>query len=435
MRRAFLVIVLVWCVVAAPASAQSQVPVTIVADLDPNSAAGIRTEGLVADGQGRLYTIDLESRRLFRITAATGAVEVLGTLPRPASGMAFDRAGNLYMASGELILRVAAGPLNAVPLDPASVQTFATGTAGANGLAFDGRGNLYVSGGATGNIYRVAPDGSVATPISGLRSDREEQPISTNGIQFGTDGRLYSANTGSGAIDRIAINADGSAGPVERIAQDQRLRGADGIVFAANGDLYVAVNERNAIVRIATSGEVTDITSNSNAGPLEFPASAAFVGNDLYVVNFDVARGANAPADPGIGASVARIAVGVGGAPLPVGATPAPPTVPTPDPGPPAPVLTTTASPTGTAGLAPTAIVGTTTTPFITGTTTALTPTATFTLPGGLTGTPTPSPTVVIPAQLPDTAARAPSQVVPVILVGITAVVVGLYLRRTRQSR
>jgi hypothetical protein len=41
----------------------------------------------------------------------------------------------------------------------------------------------------------------------------------------------------------------------------------------------------------------------------------------------------------------------------------------------------------------------------------------------------------VLPVQLPDTAARAPFPVVPVILVAITAVVIGLYLRRTRQSR
>ncbi len=427
MRNVFSLLCLIVVLIASPAHAQTQIPVTIAADLDPNSATGIRTEGLVADGQGRVYTIDLESRRLFRVTPATGVIEVLGTLPRPASGMAFDRAGSLYMASGELILRIAAGPLNTLPLDPSSVQTFATGTPGANGLAFDGNGNLYVSGGATGNIYRVATDGTVSTPISGLRSDREEQQISTNGIQFGADGRLYSANTGSGAIDRIQINPDGSTGPVERIAQNQLLRGADGIAFATNGDLYVAVNERNAIVRVTTAGDVVDVTSNDNTGPLEFPASPAFVGNDLYVSNFDIARGANAPAEPGIGASIARIAVGVAGVPLPVTATPPPPVVPTPDPGPPGPINPTT-SPTDTTTLTPTPF----TTPPLTDTaTSALTPTAAFGVPPLQTGTPGPT----TPIQLPDTGVPTTIPSLPLLFIAASGIVGGLMLRRTRRRK
>jgi sugar lactone lactonase YvrE len=188
---------------------------------------------------------------------------------------------------------------------------------GANGLAFDAASNLYVSGGNTGTIYVVAPDGTARTFASGFVSDRQDQRISTNGIAFGPDGKLYSANTGTGAIDRITVNADGSAGTVERFVTDQRLLGADGITFAANGDLYVAANERNAIVRVTQQGQVSDVASNGNAGPLEFPASPAFAGNTLYASSFDIPRGANAPNDPGVGASIAAIDVGVAGALLP----------------------------------------------------------------------------------------------------------------------
>src|SRR5215208_5843780 len=126
---------------------QTQVPVTIAVDLDPASAAGIRIEGLVSDSQGRLYTSDLDSRRFFRYTPSTNSLETLGTLPRTATGMAFDATGNLYFASGDAVLRVGAAALQGSRVNATDVVTFATGVSGANGLAFDTSGRLYVSGG------------------------------------------------------------------------------------------------------------------------------------------------------------------------------------------------------------------------------------------------------------------------------------------------
>ena len=306
-------------------TATSTVPISILADLDPNSATGIRPEGLIADSMGRLYTSDLASRRLYRLTPDSPQVTVLGTLPTAGSGMAFDSAGNLYIASSGNILRINASVLAGDQVQESDVQTYATGLTGSNGLIFDPQDRLYVSGGATGNIYVVATDGMTRTFASGLRSEREAQQISTNGLAFGPDGRLYSSNTGTGAIDRITVNADGTAGPVERWVTDPLLLGADGIAFAANGDLYVAANERNAIVRVSAGGQVSDVASNGNAGPLEFPASLAFSGTSLYASNFDVERGANSPAAPGIGASVAQLAVGVAGIPRAVAGGGAPP--------------------------------------------------------------------------------------------------------------
>lgn len=311
---------------AGTALTQAQPAVSIAVDIDPNSAAGIRIEGLVTDSTGRLYTSDLDSRRLFRITPSTGTTETLGTLPRTATGMAFDAAGNLYFASGDVILRIGSTALGGSQIAASDVVTFATGVTGANGLAFgpDAK-QLYVSGGASGNIYIVATDGVTSTLVSGLKSERQDQQISTNGLAFGPDQKLYSSNTGTGAIDRITLKSDGTMDSMERFVTDPLLLGADGITFASNGDLYVAANERNAIVRVTQDGKVSDVASNDNNGPLEFPASPAFSGTSLYASNFDIARGANAPNTPGIGASIAKIDVGVSGVPLPVVfATPVP---------------------------------------------------------------------------------------------------------------
>lgn len=316
---------------ATALAAQPQPAVSVAVDLDPNSATGIRIEGLVTDSTGRLYTSDLDSRRLFRITPSTGTTETLGILPRSATGMAFDSTGNLYFASGDVVLRIGSPALEANQVAASDVMTFATGVTGANGLAFGSTGKLYVSGGATGSIYIVASDGITSTLVTGLKSERQEQQISTNGLAFGPDQKLYSSNTGTGAIDRITLKSDGTMDSMERFVTDPLLLGADGITFASNGDLYVAANERNAIVRVTQDGKVSDVASNDNKGPLEFPASPAFSGTSLYASNFDIARGANAPNDPGVGASIAMIDIGVSGVPMPVVfATPVPATTPVP---------------------------------------------------------------------------------------------------------
>ncbi|XEC95100.1 SMP-30/gluconolactonase/LRE family protein [Paenibacillus tarimensis] len=316
----------IWAVVAAMMAAAAVAPtmfaslgkfraaeVSIAADLDPASAAGIRIEGLIGDEQGRLYTIDLDSRRLFRIIPGTGEVEELTTLPRPATGMAFDEQGNLYMASGGgagvsgVILRISADTLANGPFETGQVETFAHDVDGANGLVFDGKGNLFVSGGATGNIYIVSPQGERTVWASGIAAERPQQLITVNGLAFGRDGQLYIANTSSGEINRVKIKKDGTFGEVELFAKDPLLYGADGIAFGPDGNLYVAANERNAIVKVSRAGKVIELTANDNQGPLEFPASLHFVGDTLYASNFDIARGTNSPNEPGIGASIAKI--------------------------------------------------------------------------------------------------------------------------------
>jgi sugar lactone lactonase YvrE len=284
--------------------------ISILKDMYPGKATGMRIEGIIADSKHRVFTVEMDSRKLYRIKANSGKMDVLTVLPRPATGMAFDAAGNLYMASGGeegVIFKVNAKELDKDSFDASHVETYATGVQGANGLSFDAEGNLYVSGGANGNIYKVTPGRKVETYKSGLTAERQEQQIVANGLAFGRDGKLYVANTSSGEVHRFAINEDGSLGASELVAKSPLLYGADGLTFGPDGAVYIAANERNAIVRVTTDGKVNEVTRNGNEGPLEFPASLYFVGTTLYISNFDLPRGANNPNEPGIGASIVKI--------------------------------------------------------------------------------------------------------------------------------
>lgn len=286
---------------------------SILKDLDPNSATGLRIEGVIADEKHRVYTVETTSKKLYRIMSDSGKMEVLTELPRPATGMAFDADGNLYMASGGMegvIFKINAKDLVGGPFDTSKVETYVSGTQGANGLTFDSKGNLYVSGGANGNIYVVTKDGKLSTFKSGIIPERQVQTITVNGIAFGKDGKLYVANTSSGEVNRFTMNSDGSLGAIERVAKSPLMYGADGLNFGPDGAIYIAANERNAIVRISVDGTITEVAHNGNIGPLEFPASLHFVGNMLYISNFDQPRGDNLPNELGIGASIVKMEFG-----------------------------------------------------------------------------------------------------------------------------
>ena len=82
--------------------------------------------------------------------------------------------------------------------------------------------------------------------------------------------------------------------------------------FDPKGNLWVAANERNAVVEVTPEGKVRDVAKNDSRGPLEFPTSVVFVGSTAYVSNFDTPRRDNLAADgktslDGVGASIAQI--------------------------------------------------------------------------------------------------------------------------------
>jgi sugar lactone lactonase YvrE len=304
--------------------------VSVLVDLDPASAdRTIIVESITADRDGMLYLPDRVSNNIFRVDPKSPKPVVVGSIasrtadgktvaPMPG-GIAFDGKGDVYVAAGPFgeVVRIARAGLN--PSAPGVAQTFATGVPGANGIAFDKRGNLYVSGGASGIVYRVAPGGGAGQPfvqieknVRTLPDGKAQQPIVANGIEFDAMGALHIADTSRGAIWKVAMDADGKPSKPVLLAQNAALEGADGMAFDPSGNLWVAVNELNAMVSVSPAGVVTTVARNGAKGPLEFPSAVVFVGKLAYVSNFDVPRRDNMDANgttakDGMGASIALI--------------------------------------------------------------------------------------------------------------------------------
>ena len=120
------------------------------------------------------------------------------------------------------------------------------------------------------------------------------------------------ADTARGAIWKVEIQPDGKSGKPVLLVQSPLLEGADGLAFDGRGKLWVAANERNAVVTVTVDGKAQEVAKNDSQGPLEFPSAIVFVGQTAYISNFDTPRRDNMDANgqtalDGIGASIARI--------------------------------------------------------------------------------------------------------------------------------
>ena len=311
----------------------------------PNSlAAPCNPSGIAFDSMGNLYIAD---------AASPGSVWKVS--PDPTGCASDDSTSSVCTAI--------ANSTSSSPTNP-----FAKVVPGTNGVAFDRDGNLWTGDGTTGlgrvwkiglgggdctlraetnceEVFRIQPmnnsvafEGDVPNPGVGRVNSTIQPPqpglpqgsvnpqnLVANGLAFNTDGDLFVADTARGALWQVKFESDGTlkshVGCDETFhpntlclnhifVADPRLEGADGIALDQNGNIWVSINERNAIVIFGkgVSAEVfrnpmnpnsrlrnSSATGEGNKKILEFPTSPFLLGNQFCTANSDGNRRDNSP--------------------------------------------------------------------------------------------------------------------------------------------
>jgi sugar lactone lactonase YvrE len=361
----------VWATLAtSPAAALSQEPEEkdgVQASFSTLITTPLGIEGLTNDEQGNLYAPGRalnagEPCPVWRTALDHPSLAIVGLIPPPSatgtcspSGLAFGPDGNLYVTQTDRIYRFTPDASN-----PPTALLFVTGVPGTNGLAFDRGGNLWTADGTTaaGRVWRITPSGTVTevlripplaneiglvAGVGGIGRDVRtlgpgtitvtptsrnaantlgSQPLVGNGLAFDRRGNLFIADTARGAIWKVRFRSDGVV--ASRMGCDTTftpntlclssvfvahpyLEGADGLALDVNGNMWVAANERNAIIFVQSNGAVLEVFRNPpdaatrlrNAGPLETPASPVLAGNRLCTSNSDGNRRDNFPSTAG----------------------------------------------------------------------------------------------------------------------------------------
>jgi SMP-30/Gluconolactonase/LRE-like region len=358
-------------------SAQSPFPAN--ATFTTLTTTPLAIEGLTGDNSGNLYTVGRNAGNgvpcpVWKINIANPSrLVIVGNIPVSPSmtqcaplGLAFNAAGDLFVADGDRILVFTP---NAV--SPPTADVYATVAPGTNGLAFDSHGNLW-TGDGQGRVWKISPVGLVTEVFriqpmnNSLNVGRTNttnpgtpQNAVANGLAFNAQGNLLVADTARGALWLVTFDKNGDL--VSKLGcdatfsdntlclenlfrADPRLEGVDGIALDISGNIWASVNERNAIVFtvfFGTSDSVdvfrNPVNGNSglrNAGDLsvgnshilEFPTSPFLSGTKFCTANGDNNRRDNSPSNAGeiggAGAPLGKIScmdqpLGTSGLPLP----------------------------------------------------------------------------------------------------------------------
>jgi sugar lactone lactonase YvrE len=311
-------------VLLVTASTASAANVEVVASF--SEQAGQNPEGLTIDKAGDTFVRMSGLGQLWKFPAGSTTPAIFGSIPGIVPGQDFgllglatDPMGNVYGA-----VQAASPAANGVwRFDRTTGE--ATRLAGtnaiaiANGLAFDKRGNLYITDSRLGAIWRVAPGGSAEIWLQDplLTGDGSLGLfLGANGIAF-RQGFLYVTNTERRTLLTVAVGADGTPGATSVLTSFGAGLNPDGLALDVLGDMYVAINIQNTILRVTPNGSQDVVATGS---PLDFPSSLAFGtgrGNrqSLFAVNFSIGELFGLPS--GFGPALLRIAVGVPGLPLP----------------------------------------------------------------------------------------------------------------------
>jgi sugar lactone lactonase YvrE len=177
-----------------------------------------------------------------------------------ATGMAFDREGEMYVSSryDGTVYKVAQN---------GTLSVYAEGMGIATGIAFDREQNLYV-GDRSGTIFKIARDRQIFVFAT------LEPSVAAYHLAFGPDQSLYVTGPTMSTSDAVyRIDPHGEVAVFCR-----GLGRPQGLAFDAHGNLYVAASfrGRRGIVKLTPSAEPSLAVSGHNLVGLAFaPGNAA----------------------------------------------------------------------------------------------------------------------------------------------------------------
>lgn len=157
--------------------------------------------GLASDGGDNIYAGNTTSNQsapgYIEKFTPSGVGSVYASTGDDPSGLAFDSAGNLYVANANdhTIYKITPG---------GGVSLFASTAAYPSGLAVDGAGNLYVAIYFSNTIEKFS---SAGTDLGAFASTGLSGPV---GLAFDSAGNLYVVNAANNTIEKITPGGVGS---------------------------------------------------------------------------------------------------------------------------------------------------------------------------------------------------------------------------------
>ena len=257
--------------VAVSAPVSVAVGVTIADNLHPVANPAI-------DSAGNTFTTFSGSRgqkvpvSVFKIDRQQVVRPFLHDLVNP-TGLAFDRAGHLYVSSRM------EGTIYKVSPDGRR-EVYAEGMGVATGIAFDDDENLYV-GDRTGTVFKISRDRQIFVFAT------IEPSMAAYHLAFGPEGALYLTGPTISSFDHVFRIT-----PAGEVTSFYRGLGRpQGLAFDIEGNLYVAASlaGQRGIVRITPGASVERVVSGYGIVGLAFkPEQLLIVATNNSLIQLPV---------------------------------------------------------------------------------------------------------------------------------------------------
>ncbi len=235
-------------------------------------------EGVAVAADGAIWC-GTENGEIMRIAPDGLGMTCMGETGGFILGLAFDVDGNLYACD---FVKACIWRRDA---KTGAVTAFARGPRIPNFPVVDVRRHcLYVSdSGAFGEIGPGIWRFDLATGAGHLWCDHAFN--FANGMALHPDGQhLMVVETFGGSVAGIGINADGSAGKVNRLVSGiERL--PDGLAYDATCNLFISCYEPSRIYRFDTKGNLEVYLDDPLAHLMCHPTNIAFRGSTLFTSN------------------------------------------------------------------------------------------------------------------------------------------------------
>lgn len=353
------------CVVGNTVGNATSTAATLSINSDPMLVYPV---AIARGSSGNLFVSDASANVIRMVTPAgaasifagtagsAGSLDGIGSAARfnQPGGVAFDSAGNLYVAdTGNATIRkiTAAGVVTTLAGDPsARGNVDATGSAARFnhpvGLSVDATGNIYVADTFTHTVRKITSGGIVTTlagtnAVSGSSdgSGAAARFSGPAGVAVDASGMVYVADTGNSTIRKITASGvvttlaglPGVGGSNDGTGGNALFSQPTSLVVDTNGTVYVADTGNDLIRKVTSAGVVTLLAGVPGIAGLsdgvgldallDQPHGMALDGNgNLYVAD----TGNAALRKIALNGTVTTLALTAAPPPAPVPSTPTP---------------------------------------------------------------------------------------------------------------
>ncbi len=249
---------------------------------------GSALEGLAIDGEGRLYTTDIISGRVYRVDAPGQPAYPIATVPGGGGALAWMPDGTLlvgYGANPTVFIGefVKAAGIVRLNVDTLEVTPFATGLSAANGLAVTKDGTVYATNDFGSFVGQILPNGAVNPAWARF-------PSANGAVLDAADDYLYVSRTFvNPGVSRIPIANPSAPESLVDFRGFDAFNAADGLTLDSAGRPVVPLNLRGEVVRIDGPGQLCVLGSGipTSSVVVYGRSNEGFSAGRLFRVGFD----------------------------------------------------------------------------------------------------------------------------------------------------